>query len=354
MSKKFLYDFAIGNPPYNDDFNNSGDNENYAKPVYHIFMDAANQVADKVELIHPARFLFNAGSTPKEWNEKVLSDEHYAVLSYAPDSSSVFPGVSIPGGVAVTYHDSQDVIGPIGTFTRFPRLNGILKKAAPTTDEESLMSIVYIQNRYNLDALYAEYPESRKLIGSNGRDSRFEKNAFEKIAAFSDVQEDDTVKVLGIYNRKRTWRYIKKRLVDSNHENLSKYKIVLACADGAAGTIGDPVPARIIGRPIIEAPYEGYTRSFIGIGAFDTEDEAKAAQKYVQTKFARAMLGILKATQMANKPTWKYVPMQDFTSKSDIDWSQSVQSIDRQLYAKYGLDVDEIDFIESYIQDLNA
>lgn len=62
------FDFVIGNPPYQD--NTIGDNVTYAPPVYHLFIDAAYAVADKVELIHPARFLFNAGSTPKEWNKK--------------------------------------------------------------------------------------------------------------------------------------------------------------------------------------------------------------------------------------------------------------------------------------------
>ena len=71
MGKK-IFDFVIGNPPYNADFSDSGDNGKFAAPVYNEFMDATYQVADKVELIHPARFLFNAGSTPKEWNHKIL------------------------------------------------------------------------------------------------------------------------------------------------------------------------------------------------------------------------------------------------------------------------------------------
>ena len=52
-------------------------------------------------------------------------------------------------------------------------------------------------------------------------------------------------------------------------------------------------------------------------------------------------------------PKWKYVPLQDFTSDSDIDWSQSVADIDRQLYAKYGLDDEEIQFIESHVKEMD-
>lgn len=65
------------------------------------------------------------------------------------------------------------------------------------------------------------------------------------------------------------------------------------------------------------------------------------------------MLGVLKITQDNPPEKWKYVPLQDFTPGSDIDWSQSVADIDRQLYAKYGLDDEEIAFIESHVKEMN-
>ena len=80
------FDFIIGNPPYQEEQNSTDvDNslKNYAPPIYHHFMDAAYQLADKVELIHPARFLFNAGSTPKAWNKKMLADPHFKVLFHS-------------------------------------------------------------------------------------------------------------------------------------------------------------------------------------------------------------------------------------------------------------------------------
>lgn len=72
------FDFAIGNPPYQDI--TTGENDTFAPPVYNKFLDSAYQIADKVEMIHPARFLSNAGSTPKEWNKKMLDDEHLKIL----------------------------------------------------------------------------------------------------------------------------------------------------------------------------------------------------------------------------------------------------------------------------------
>src|SRR5699024_10673454 len=114
-----------------------------------------------------------------------------------------------------------------------------------------------------------------------------------------------------------------------------------------SGALGERLSTPLIGEPLI-----GYTRTFLGIGAFDNINEAKAAMKYVKSKFARALLGVLKITQDNNPEKWSKVPVQDFTSNSDIDWSKSISEIDQQLYRKYGLSEDEINFIETKVQEM--
>ena len=123
---KMKFDFVIGNPPYQEE--SVGDQKNFAPPVYHRFMDGAYEVSRKVELIHPARFLFNAGSTPSAWNKKMLNDVHFKVLDYSVDSRTIFPNQDIKGGIAITYRDLDRNYGPIETFTPFEELNSILKK----------------------------------------------------------------------------------------------------------------------------------------------------------------------------------------------------------------------------------
>lgn len=108
----------------------------------------------------------------------------------------------------------------------------------------------------------------------------------------------------------------------------------------------------VIGVPVIGVPVIGHTDTFLSIGKFASAEEASACLKYVKSKFARCMLGTLKATQHNPKDTWANVPMQDFTADSDIDWSKSVEEIDAQLYAKYHLSDDEIAFIESMIKPM--
>lgn len=159
------------------------------------------------------------------------------------------------------------------------------------------------------------------------------------------------IPVIGVINGKREWRYIPKRFVDSSHENLWRYKAILSSANGASGTLGAEA-ARITTVPFLGEPGTGFTQTFIGIGAFETKEAATACVKYLKSKFARVMLGILKVTQDNKKSAWKYVPLQDFTQTSDIDWAKSIPEIDQQLYAKYGLDEAEIAFIETHVKEM--
>lgn len=115
------------------------------------------------------------------------------------------------------------------------------------------------------------------------------------------------------------------------------------------GAIGE-----VLSTPLLGAPLLGATETFISIGAFTTKKEAENLLSYVKSKFARAMLGVLKVTQDNTRDKWLKVPMQDFTDNSDIDWSKPVPEIDRQLYKKYGLDETEISFIEQNVREMDC
>ena len=118
------FDFLIINPPYQDDTPN-GDNKTFAPPLYHKFMEAAFNAADKAMLITPARFLFDAGATPKDFNRRMLDDPHLKVVDYAPGARKYFKNVDIEGGVAVTFHDKTQTFGAVDTFIPFDELRSI-------------------------------------------------------------------------------------------------------------------------------------------------------------------------------------------------------------------------------------
>ncbi len=156
---------------------------------------------------------------------------------------------------------------------------------------------------------------------------------------------------LGLLNGKRVFRWIRNDYFNVV-ENFANYKVLIPKANGS-GALGEVLSTPLIGQPLIGQPLIGHTETFLSFGNFKTFLEAEACLKYVKTKFARVMLGILKVTQDNTSEKWKYVPLQDFTSSSDIDWSKSIHEIDLQLYKKYGLDQHEIDFIETNVKEMN-
>ncbi len=104
--------------------------------------------------------------------------------------------------------------------------------------------------------------------------------------------------------------------------------------------------------PVLCGPGAGATETFIGIGTFDSLSEAEAALKYVKIKFVRALIGILKMTRDLTSSKWGCVPLQDFSEMSDIRWDASVNEINQQLYEKYSLPEEEINYIESYVKEM--
>lgn len=350
------FDFVVGNPPYQDE--TVGGNTSFAPQIYHVFLDASYKVSDRVELVHPARFLFDAGSTPKEWNRKMLQDKSFKVLEFYPNAASVFPGIELTGGVVISYHDTTKDFGAIGVFAAYEELNSILRKVNTSLGFKSMEDIVITRTIYRLtDKLHEDFPEAKGQL-SKGHAYDMSSNVFDVLPQVfygeKPCDDNEYIRMLGRKEGKREYMFIRRDYVNTSRIcNVDKYKVVLSKADGAAGTIGKPIPARVIGKSLIECPKEGTTESFISIGAFDTEEEALSCQKYITTKFVRTLISILKVTQEINPSKFKYVPLQDFTMSSDIDWSQSISSIDLQLYDKYGLTEEERNFIETHVKEMD-
>lgn len=254
------------------------------------------------------------------------------------------------GGVCISLRDEEKDFGPIEYFTPFVELASIKNKVR-CFQSKSLSEFIYLQNRFS-KLFFLQRPDVVKLL-KNPKERRLTTNIFsilDSVVFFEQLPSDalmtSYIKVIGLLrNNERTFRFIRKEYIEPS-PNLEKYKVILPKSNGS-GALGEALSTPLIGQPLI-----GYTQSFIGIGSFDTEQESEACLKYVKSKFARAMLGILKVTQHNSKDTWKYVPWQDFTPSSDIDWGQSIPNIDRQLYEKYGLSSKEIAFIESNVKEM--
>ena len=196
--------------------------------------------------------------------------------------------------------------------------------------------------------MHKDHPEAMGLL-SKGHAHDMSTNIFDRLPQIfyeeKPKDEHEYIQILGRENNERLYKYIRRDYVNQV-KNLDKYKIFIPKANGV-GDFGE-----IISLPIIAHPGTGSTETFLSIGLSDTECEIESTLKYIKTKFTRALLGILKTTQDITPDKWKYVPLQDFTNSSDIDWSKSITEIDRQLYVKYGLTDKEIEFIETHVKEM--
>ncbi len=340
------FDVVIGNPPYQD--KTIGDNKTYSPPIYNYFLDSSYNLADKVIMIHPARFLFNAGSTPKAWNKKMLKDENFKIVTYVENSKEIFSNTDIKGGVAISYRDKNKKFGAIDIFIPSEKLKQIVNKVYNFENFIPLSVLVYAPESYKFtDKLHEDFSKAESKM-SKGHKYGVMTNIFSTIPfVFESSVNDknDYYKIYGRKNNRRITKWVKREYIDS-HENLGKFKMLLPKSNGS-GSFGER-----LGESIVAAPNELHTQTYISFGKFSTKIEVINLETYIKTKFARALLGVLKITQDNKKKVWEKVPLQDFTPNSDIDWTKSIAEIDQQLYKKYGLDEEEINFIESNVKEM--
>lgn len=257
------FDYIIGNPPYQEQI--EGDNKNSAAPIYPQFLDSSFKIGKAVELIHPARFLFNAGSTSKSWNEKMLNDKHFKILSYEANSSLVFPGTDIKGGgVAVSLHNADKTFDPIKIFTSFPELTSLLKKVTNNNDFVSFSSIVVTRTAYRFtDKMHKDNPTAISKL-SNGHPYDMSTNIFDRLPnLFTDKKPEDGheyIQILGRDNNQRSFKFIRADYVN-NPDNLSSWKVFVPAANGS-GALGEVLSTPLIGQPLIGQPLNWAYRIF--------------------------------------------------------------------------------------------
>ena len=232
----------------------------------------------------------------------------------------------------------------IGTYVANPVLEQILNKVSLIGGNGNMADIVSSQGIYRFTKQFlSEHPEVVELQGEGTGDKIVSRivELLPNVFITLDKHNDNYISIIAKTKTSRVVKYIKRSYVQET-TYLEKYNVVIPESNGKG-------PFDVFSTPIVLGPGEGFSDTFISIGCFGERYEAENAMKYIKGKFSRAMLGIKKATQHNPKDTWIYVPTQDFSTASDIDWTQSIANVDKQLYAKYQLSSEEISFIEDSV-----
>lgn len=338
------FDAVIGNPPYME---MDGGAKASAKPIYQYFVSITKKLNSQyLSFIMPTRW-YAGGKGLDEFRDEMLNDMHIEKLFDCLSPEAVFPNTNIRGGVCYflrnSLFDNQKEL--VTVVTKEKEGDNYITVKRPLKIKGLDIFIRYSQAVNILNKVSALSKETLNTYVSSRRPFGIDANII-KSNQFKSSKFDGSVKCLG---KGQTYGYISKSLIKQHLDWIENWKLFTPRANNIGTELSDDNLNCFIGEPETIC-----TESYIMIGTNMNLDEEKCKKlsKYLMTKFARFMHSIAKASQDATSKTYRFVPMQDFTPNSDIDWSKSVSEIDRQLYAKYNLSEDEIAFIEEKIKPM--
>lgn len=361
--KKVKFDAVVGNPPYQETISNNDSNRSLSKQMFPEFIKITIKLNPKYSsLITPSRWFTGEAQDGSfiSLRKFVREHNHFVNIFNYSIASNVFNNVWIAGGVNYYLYD-RDYSGKVDFYA----CNNIKKEKQTRDLFEDGLDIV-INSGENYAILQKVKKESfvslttitkgRNAFGITGKNAKsvseatYFDGAYELRCAYEEI------------------RYVKKDIITKNLDIANKWKVFISKGNGGAGTLGDEKQVAILGKPYLGKAKSVCTDSLIPIGCFDSETEALHLQKYIKTKFLRYIVGILKVSQNVYQNVYQFVPLQDFTDNSDIDWSKSITNLDQeanakyecktineidsQLYKKYNFTKEEVQFIESMIKPM--
>lgn len=333
----------VGNPPYQ--VMDGGGNGAAAVPIYNKFVEIAKSISpDYISLIMPAKW-YGGGRGLDEFRENMLNETHIETIFDYPNPKEIFPTANISGGVCyfrwhkgynsheVTFENvisgkrvsARRVLNEFMPYDIFPRYN----------EATSIIHKVLISTNYTpLSKIIAPYKPFGLRTYERG----------------SEVRREDSDLVL---HTSKGIGYVERNSVTASVDYVNAYNVITGKAlSGHLGETDENGQVKVLATTKVIAPNEVCTESYIAIGKFDTSIEANNTYKYLCTKFSRFLLLQALPTLDIRKERFIFVPIQEFSASSDIDWNKSIEEIDTQLYTKYNLSDEEIAFIESMIKPM--
>ena len=335
------FSVIVGNPPYQLVDGGGGSS---SIPLYNEFVIAAKSLSPTyISMIMPARW-FSGGKGLDDFRAMMIEDKCISVLHDYVDSHDCFPRVQIEGGICYFLRDSNHndmcdiythmkddeiklshrylAVDDVDIFIRHEEVINIIQKVTSHPTFKPFSDVVFARNLFGIPSdVPSEY--------------------------ITDFALESKYQIFGRFNNNREWRLLKNdfqmsRSGEEIDRMVKSRKLFVSKADGAAGQIGNPIPARIIGKAEMAKPNTVCTETFLVVGPFNTDKELKSAYEYMQTKFFRFCVGVRKNKNMT-RDTYQYAPLLDFNKV----WS------DETLYELFNLNEDEINYIETMIAPID-
>ena len=335
---------VIGNPPYQM---SDGGAQASAKPIYQHFVSIGKSLAsDYTCFITPSRW-FAGGKGLDNFRNQMLNDNTMKELHDFLTPEDVFPNTNNRGGVCHFINDFSKTDSEVTVVTHkdnhvISRIKRNLLIDGVDIFIRDSIAVCIIKKIFNecYDENFSSMVSTRKPFG-------IESNII-KTEIFKQSCDNLNEPIICI-GKNKCIGYIEKKHVKSHEDWIDKWKVYVPRANNLGTELNDDNLNSFVGEPNSIC-----TESYIVVGAGTINDKNSAinVSKYLTTKFVRFMHKQAKASQDASSKTYRFIPIEDFTSESDIDWSKSINEIDEQLFDKYGLSMEERKHIKSSIKDM--
>ena len=338
------FDVVVGNPPYHETISDATDNDSLGKQLFPWFVMCSTQIASKyTSMITPSRW-FTGDAQDKSFvklRHYMQENNHIKKIANYKDEKEVFGGVEIKGGISYFLYE-QSYTGQvefvnISKGTRDVQVRNLFEEGLDIIISNSVDYPIICKVTANNFVSLTTITTGRNAFGIIGKPSVV--NSISQDTYFEGACE--------LRCKANQIRWITADKIKKGQTIFEKYKVFISKSAGNPNS-----DAKVIGYPYVGNPNSACTDSLFPIGAFDSQAEVENLAKYIKTKFLRYMVSILKTSQNVTQIVYKFVPMQDFTANSDINWSKTISEIDAQLYAKYNLTAEEIAFIESKVKEM--
>lgn len=305
-------------------------------PVYQDFVTLSDKVKPQyLSLIMPAKW-YVGGKGLDSFREKMLNDDRIKCLFDFPESREVFPSADVAGGICYflikeDYHGRCKFVSCI---------NDVRKESMRNLSEHS----IFVRNSDAVGVL-------EKVYSNDTMDSLVYSSkpfGFRTFFVGEKNPSSDSVALLG----SQGISYVHRSEVKTNAELIDKWKVICSYASAQGGRADKDGMRKVLPKVEVLEPNLICSETYLLVSTFHCKEFAENAAKYLRTKFFRYLLSLRVITQHISKDSFSFIPTQCFTENSDIDWSKSVEEIDKQLYKKYHLTDTEIAFIESMIKPM--
>jgi len=319
------FDVIISNPPYQL---SDGCFGRSASPIYHKFVQQAKKLNPRfLTMIIPSRW-FGGGKGLDEFRGEMLNDDRIRKIVDFEDSSDIFPGVSVAGGICYFLWE-RDYKGPCEIVNMHGDVEAVSERRL---------------NEFNVFIRHGQaVPIIRKVLSRNERRMNEQVSAYKPFGLRTYVKPQRTGDII-LHWQKGEGPY-KRKDITVGLEMIDKWKVICSRSGhehaGNPGTYGS---RRVLAKTVMLPPGTICTETYLVIGHYATEEEAKNLLAYMKTRLFRFLMSLFMYSHGITKDTFAFIPILDMTKY----WT------DEKLYKRYGLTKDEIAFIESKIRPMET